>query len=61
MHGKGEGSHFAIGGLLGVELRLRRGAMFVEGGYRYVVNGPDNQDFASLSGVFANLGYRLNF
>ena len=54
-------TQFALGGLVGTELRLRRGAMFVEGGYRYVFNRPDLPDFATLSGVFANLGYRLNF
>lgn len=54
-------TQFALGGLAGIELRLRRGAVFVEGGYRYVFDRPETVDFASLSGVFANLGYRLNF
>ncbi len=54
-------TQFALGGLAGIELRLRRGAVFVEGGYRYVFDRPETTDFASLSGVFANLGYRLNF
>ncbi len=54
-------TQFGLGGLVGVELRLRRGAVFVEGGYRYIFDRPETTDFASLSGVFANLGYRLNF
>lgn len=54
-------TQFALGGLVGVELRLRRGAVFVEGGYRYVFDRPETTDFPSLSGIFANLGYRLNF
>ena len=54
-------TQFAIGGLIGSELRLRRGAVFVEGGYRYVIGRPEQAEFASLSGIFANLGYRLNF
>jgi hypothetical protein len=54
-------TQFGLGGLLGAELRLRRGAVFVEGGYRHMLNRDQRDDFASLNGVFVNLGYRVSF
>ena len=54
-------TQFGLGGLLGGELRLRRGSVFVEGGYRHMLNRDQRDDFASLNGVFVNLGYRVSF
>ena len=54
-------TQYGLGGILGSELRLNRGAVFVEGGYRHIFGREDRENFASLKGVFANLGYRLNF
>jgi hypothetical protein len=54
---------FALGGLLGTEFRVKRGAVFVEGGYRQVLyRSADTLDsFPTLNGLFANLGFRLTF
>jgi len=55
-------THVGIGGLLGAEIRLRRGAVFVEAGYRHIVYGrSERMEYASLNGVFGTLGYRVNF
>ncbi|MBL8633184.1 MAG: hypothetical protein JNM40_08155 [Myxococcales bacterium] len=55
-------SQVGLGGLLGAEIRLRRGGVFIEAGYRHVIWGrTERTDYASLNGVFGNLGYRVNF
>lgn len=55
-------SQFGIGGLLGAEIRLRRGSVFVEAGYRYMVWGRQERDeYATLNGAFGTVGYRVNF
>ena len=55
-------SQVGLGGILGAEIRLRRGSVFMEGGYRHIIWGrTERTDYASLNGVFGNLGYRVNF
>ena len=55
-------SQVGLGGLLGAEIRLRRGGVFIEAGYRHIIWGrTERTDYASLNGVFGNLGYRVNF
>ena len=51
-----------LGGLLGAEIRLRRGSVFMEAGYRHIIWGrTERTDYASLNGIFGNMGYRVNF
>jgi hypothetical protein len=54
---------FGIGGLIGTEFRIKRGAVFVEGGYRYVIRfGDAAPDYVpTLNTLFANLGFRVGF
>jgi len=55
-------SQMGIGGLLGTEIRLRRGSVFVEAGYRYMIWGrTDRPEYATLNGVFGTMGYRVSF
>ncbi len=55
-------SQVGIGGLLGAEIRLRRGSVFVEGGYRHIIWGrTERAEYASLNGAFGTMGYRVNF
>lgn len=54
-------TQFGLGGLIGAELRLRRGSVFLETGYRHMLNRQQRDDFATLNGVFVNLGYRVSF
>ena len=55
-------SQVGLGGLLGAEIRLRRGSVFVEAGYRHIIWGrAERADYASLNGVFGTMGYRVNF
>ena len=54
---------FGIGGLIGTEFRVKRGAVFVEGGYRYAIRfGDTPPDYLpTFNTLFANLGFRLSF
>lgn len=52
---------FGIGGLVGTEFHLKRGAVFAEGGYRHVLIRTAPDDHPSLNGVFVNIGYRVAF
>lgn len=54
---------FGIGGLIGTEFRIKRGAVFVEGGYRYAIRfgDPAPAYVPSLNTLFANLGFRVGF
>lgn len=54
---------FGIGGLVGTEFRVKRGAVFVEGGYRYAIRfgDPAPEYVPTLNTLFANLGFRLSF
>jgi hypothetical protein len=52
---------FGIGGLVGNEFRIKHGAVFVEAGYRYVLLLTVPDYLPTLTGLFANLGYRVTF
>lgn len=52
---------FGIGGLIGTEFRIKHGAVFIEGGYRYVLLRSAPDYLPSLNSIFANLGFRFTF